>query len=1342
MVEHGFRDLSRVFPDALALTPPMPAPDAEDDEKDEKDAVSRNTSEPLSEQVGRSMSVEDEADSQGALQRLFSRMAMPSSPENVAIEVSQPVHAVPPPPRALLRSKQRKLINDIFLPAVDGLAKRSGHARQEVNCYICYGLPLAQGSALNSGSRWSPGDGEQLSEVVGVLTEDLRAAGVAVVSGLMGAVDQDATRPMNLRSYVRRAIEAADVVLCVGSSALVEHERIEQSLTHFEVSCIRRRLAASGARPLALVGLLRTGILSTSFPRCLDPLRYFSMIEDVRNMARYERVLSRVVGYLFGWLDKPLFQQLVESLLKRDQLDISMPSTAQRRYTIEIEDDAPIGITVVNTADGRLIVAARVGERAFSLGLRAGHQIVGVGDVELPHATTSAVFAQMLQLSTRPVRLTLIGQRAALVESLDAPNEPDVIMQRVRASVTAFKAHRAHELARPNAAESVRNLLLWLMIELPSEHTDVIDSWLLRLASFDEQLAHDEQRSDEQTIELALPIIEQATQLLHQASLGAVLTPPSETNRAHPNESHWCRLFRTIDNVLVRRAFQAAAAQLQPQATANLLDYEIDRGDLLASGEVRMQEWLRALRGLSSNGASARLNSVLHPLFVRGPHLPTGSYEPLNPFVARQVLQDDRLHFRTGADGKTADDRGGLRLLVRLSDAPFDVCLRVWPEAVGVELGACSLAARLVKLPITPRIAPLNVKLHTKSFLALAVEQHRGALSMELILRSPDAGATLGAIDPLWFASAFFYTLMVSPADGPPSDYLLAPLHAAAELPKRYGIICAKNDRVFSTSRKGGVASKLMDEASSFLGLPTAIPSTTSAVPIGSIRSALFCLDLIDKPIPQSALDAWVLIDPASLVSKWLDEQAQITAQLGKYFSEQEVLQQFHQGSILPMPFPPGLAYRVYSRIRLLQTFLQRRLNQSVRPIDVLRFLDPESAQVYASALQLRTVGERVQYSSARLAPVDLIDQFLRLEGGNEHEHRPWSDNSADGGTPDKRESNRRVRRSVSAEFSQAVTESVVTILDVMHVLQHSTNSAARAKSALLDLIGQWSDVFASCRQISAGSESLVMPSATDACDRVSAVIAAIDFERLQAARSGRWLQAVSKACPPWLHLLNCSRLEPELFSSMLRSTGTRLRSLTLSGTCFVTIDDLPVLTTAAPFLETLVLEHNTSLHNFGHTLSPAAYAAALATVTVPQKTSVVLPCVQHLTIIGSMVESVSILCPELVSFEVVECPILKYVDTGGREYIKRMPCMHLRRFLVPSQCSHALTVGWSQRGAMLGARLPRSGPSQLRRASWIEAFFRSVCPERAYSRWRAHRAKRSATLLFASMAASTLAAL
>jgi hypothetical protein len=587
------------------------------------------------------------------------------------------------------------------------------------------------------------------------------------------------------------------------------------------------------------------------------------------------------------------------------------------------------------------------------------------------------------------------------------------------------------------------------------------------------------------------------------------------------------------------------------------------------------------------------------------------------------------------------------------------------------------------------------VKLRSKSFLALAVEQHREALSLECALRSPDAGAILGAIDPLWFSSAFFYTLMVSPADGSPNDYHLIPLHAAAELPKRYGIVCVKNDRVFSTSRRvPGVTSKLMDEASNFLGLSTAPSPSNTGVPVGSIRSALFCLDLMGSPLAQSALDAWLLIEPATLVSKWVDEQAQLTAQLGRYFSEQEVLHQFHQGSILPMPFPPGLAYRVYARLRLLQAFLQRRLDQSIRPIDVLRFLDPESAEVYTSALRLGSVSERVQHSSTRLAPVDLVDQFLRLDSASEHEHRPWSDSADDGAAHEKRQdSNRRTRRSISAEFSQAVTESAVTILDVMHILQHSNCSAARAKTAFLRLVDQWSDVFASCRHISAGSESLIMPSAADSCDRVSAVISAIDFERLHAARSARWLQAVSKVCPPWLNLLNCSRLDSELFSSMLRSAGTRLRSLTLSGACFVTGEDLALLATAAPFLETLVLEHNTSLHNFGTKLSRAAIEAALAAVAVPQHFNVLLPCVKHLTIIGAMIESVNLWCPELVSFEVVECPILKCIDTSGMEHFgcNRVPCTSLQRFWVRFACSKA---SWSVLCLLfraIGARLPCS---------------------------------------------------
>jgi hypothetical protein len=101
------------------------------------------------------------------------------------------------------------------------------------------------------------------------------------------------------------------------------------------------------------------------------------------------------------------------------------------QYTIDV--DGTLGIHVV-ACGGRVLVAGLIEKKAWSLGVRAGHQVVRLGETTVAPMSSREDFLKLPALAARPLKLTFAGKKGEAVggEAAIGQSEASVLVDGVK----------------------------------------------------------------------------------------------------------------------------------------------------------------------------------------------------------------------------------------------------------------------------------------------------------------------------------------------------------------------------------------------------------------------------------------------------------------------------------------------------------------------------------------------------------------------------------------------------------------------------------------------------------------------------------------------------------------------------------------------------------------------------------------------------------------------------------------------------------------------------------------------------------------------------------------------
>ncbi|MBW8308916.1 MAG: hypothetical protein K0M45_04680, partial [Candidatus Paracaedibacteraceae bacterium] len=200
----------------------------------------------------------------------------------------------------------------------------------------------------------------------------------------------------------------------------------------------------------------------------------------------------------------------------------------------------------------------------------------------------------------------------------------------------------------------------------------------------------------------------------------------------------------------------------------------------------------------------------------------------------------------------------------------------------------------------------------------------------------------LNQLDPVSTAKLILMAMLVNPEDGKPANYIVEPL---PDNPKLYRLASPDNDQ--------GLVTAFVKET------PKEGKLLRKREIIVQVKTVLYCLDLMNQPIPQQTRQAFLKHDPLDLMKEWIGSmQAQSKQYECLYDDPTNVWRIFQQKEcFLGVPFQKDMISHLYSKWERLQDYLAQDTPE-LTPLELLNKLEPRLANRYRRAFaQFGVVG-------------------------------------------------------------------------------------------------------------------------------------------------------------------------------------------------------------------------------------------------------------------------------------------------------------------------------------------------------------------------------------------------
>ncbi|MBW8308180.1 MAG: hypothetical protein K0M45_00815 [Candidatus Paracaedibacteraceae bacterium] len=194
----------------------------------------------------------------------------------------------------------------------------------------------------------------------------------------------------------------------------------------------------------------------------------------------------------------------------------------------------------------------------------------------------------------------------------------------------------------------------------------------------------------------------------------------------------------------------------------------------------------------------------------------------------------------------------------------------------------------------------------------------------------------LNHLDPISTTKLILMAMLINPEDGKPANYIMEPL---PDNPTLYRLASPDNDQ--------GLVPAFVKTK------PRAASLLRSQEVVVQVKTVLYCLDLMNQPIPQETRQTFLKQDPLTLMKEWMGSmQEQMKGYGSLYPNSQEMWKLFQEKEcFLGLPFQKGMISHLYSKWSRLQDYLAQD-NLKLTPLELLSKLEPRLANRYREAFQ------------------------------------------------------------------------------------------------------------------------------------------------------------------------------------------------------------------------------------------------------------------------------------------------------------------------------------------------------------------------------------------------------
>ena len=316
--------------------------------------------------------------------------------------------------------------------------------------------------------------------------------------------------------------------------------------------------------------------------------------------------------------------------------------------------------------------------------------------------------------------------------------------------------------------------------------------------------------------------------------------------------------------------------------------------------------WRLALLGVREEKAQGSL-----VIAIEGSQTPAGF---LNPVMAKALFNKQQKVQQVNEYGQRKVAKCALNSLI-------NVYAKFYPELPGMEEAIRRLAFLLSESGIVPQSELFCFKEKKMPYPVLLSQEAKGenlqtVLSNAYKANDPEAQAKLTRLDSHRWTDLFILSVLIHPEDGKPDNYILSPCkNTKGE--DSYAIVAIDNDHALVE-----VFNQDKDEAKAF-----------------QVKTILYCLEQMQQPLDEKAVQAFLAKSPDIVISIWLDELEQCQARYEGLFSLEAKEKLVKKESVPQIVIPPKSIPKLYERWVRLKAILEEDPKKTA--LEILISVDP-----------------------------------------------------------------------------------------------------------------------------------------------------------------------------------------------------------------------------------------------------------------------------------------------------------------------------------------------------------------------------------------------------------------
>jgi Ran GTPase-activating protein (RanGAP) involved in mRNA processing and transport len=454
------------------------------------------------------------------------------------------------------------------------------------------------------------------------------------------------------------------------------------------------------------------------------------------------------------------------------------------------------------------------------------------------------------------------------------------------------------------------------------------------------------------------------------------------------------------------------------------------------------------------------------------------------------------------------------------------------------------------------------IRIGDEAFLvSLGIE---GENLVSVLKNTPDQ---LQSLDLKSFSEMVLMTMLINPEDGKADNYILESLPFKEG---SYRLIGVDNDHALMPT----IARQTDQHHKKFL----------------QVKSILYCMDQMQKPIPPQVKEAFHHLDPYSILKTWLLSLEDLDKKYDTLFRNEEARRFMQHDCVVCVPFKPSMMTQLYDKLLRLQKICSLQgLTSSSReltPQHVLEQLEPLLAQRYRVGFEEpRSVAKRFEVVNGRFYNRNQYEAYVSTT------------------------SSKLLLSSLNIPIQESLIDAV------------RRGGHLRVENALEEL---------KVIQVQKDFESLGGQTAVDFLKSLklehnrAKFLSQFDFAKLDLGQQQAFLRCLAESNPSRLTFKNCAALSSD---SLLKEIGCgNLEKLKIENCEHIEGGLIPALAEESPGLKSFFLEGITKAVSFMHTRPFEAL------------TSLVIKNCKNLT-------KLQVNAPHLKRLEASQCPKLDSIE-------------------------------------------------------------------------------------------------